>query len=432
MKKWTKVTGLTVSAALLVTAVGCGTANDDDDTAGADKVNIIITNGKGEIAAQWTKMAEAFMRANPNITVEAYSNEVGDTIGQFDKLTKSGKTVTVAMVEPSSVAAGGKYVDLAADLSGEAWTDLTESEFEVDGKVRGFPFAIEGFGIVFNRAVVEKAVGGAFDEKSIKTRDQLEALFKKVQASGIAKPVAYQTEAWSVANHYISQFVNQSDDPARVVKAVADGSLKLADNAQFKGLLDTMDLLKSPTYNVYGARPLGQYYDAAHVLVGNGKAAFLFNGNWAYDSLKAQAGADYGFIAVPVGNDAGNRVNGKLTAGPTQVLLVNKKASKAEQSAGKKFLQWLVDSDEGKKLLVTDAQVISAFSNNMLSVTNPLGKNLSSYIAAGAVVPFSTNYIVSGDYFNVIGPEVQKYIAGKLSRAELAAAIEKYHASKKK
>jgi raffinose/stachyose/melibiose transport system substrate-binding protein len=342
-------------------------------------------------------------------------------------LTKSGKTVTVAMVEPSSIFKGGKYYDIASDLTGSKWIAQTSDAFKVEGQVRGFPFAIEGFGIVFNRAVVEKAIGGKFDEKSIKTRAQLEALFKKVQASGIKFPVAYQTEAWSVGNHYMSQFLHQGAGEEATLDAIGQGKLKLAKNATFNGLLDTMDLLASPKYNVYGARVLGSYYDQAHVKVGDGSAAFLFNGNWAYDSLKAQKGADYGFIAVPQDNNANNPYNGKLTAGPTQLLIINKKASKAEQAAGKRFLDWIVFSKSGQDFLVNKSQIISAFKNNPNKVTNPLGANLASYIAAGKTVPFSTNYINAGDYYNIIGPAVQKYLAKKSSRTQLAKVIEDYH-----
>jgi raffinose/stachyose/melibiose transport system substrate-binding protein len=419
LKKTVKGLALTAALALAVTSIPM--------MASAAKTTIIITNGKGEIAAQWKAAAAQFSKQNPDIEVQAYSQEVGDSLGPFDKLTKSGKTVTVAMVEPSSVYKGGKYYDIAADLSGSKWIAQTGDSAVVDGKVKGFPFAIEGFGIVFNRAVVEKAIGGKFDEKSIKTRAQLEDLFKKVQKSGVKFPVAYQTEAWSVGNHYISQFLHQGAGEEATLDAIGQGKLKLAKNATFNGLLDTMDLLASAKYNVYGSRVLGQYYDQAHVKVGNGDAAFLFNGNWAYDSLKAQPGADYGFIAVPQDNNANNKYNGKLTAGPTQLLIVNKKASAAEQAAGKKFLDWIVFDKNGQDFLTNKSQIISAFKNNPYSVTNPLGANLASYIKAGKTVPFSTNYINAGDYFNIVGPAVQKYLAKKSSRAQLAKVIENYH-----
>ena len=106
---------------LAVTLAACGgsksaePANESSGTTGnsangskeagpeQEKVEIIITNGKGEIASQWEQAAKDFMAANPNITVVAQSAAVGDTLSILDKLTASGETVTIAMLEPSGV-----------------------------------------------------------------------------------------------------------------------------------------------------------------------------------------------------------------------------------------------------------------------------------------------------------------------------------------
>ncbi|WP_309119629.1 ABC transporter substrate-binding protein [Paenibacillus sp.] len=393
----------------------------------AEPVNIIITNGKGEITSQWEQAAKDFMAANPDITVETRSAAVGDALNVFDMMTASGKTVTIAMFEPS--AALNKYKDVYSDLSNEQWVSETDSALKNEqGQVVGFPFAIEGFGLVYNKQVVEKAVGGAFDPFSIDTRDKLVELFDKLQASGVTYPVAYQTESWSVSNHYSTQFINQAADPTEIVKQLEAGTLDLASNATWNGYYDTMDLLASKKYNKYGERPLGSYYDDAHVSVGKGESAVLFNGNWAYDSLQAVAGDDFGFIPVPVDNDPANPLNGKIAAGATQVLVINKAAKPEEQEAAKKFLNWLVYDAAGQDFIVNKSQVISAFKNNPNKVTNPLGAAIGDAIANSRTMPFSTNYVLAEEWNTIIGPEVQKYIAGKNAREDLAKFIQNYYA----
>jgi len=193
-----------------------------------------------------------------------------------------------------------------------------------------------------------------------------------------------------------------------------------------------MDLLASKQYNKYGDRPLGTYYDDAHLAVGKGESAILFNGNWAYDSLKAVAGDKFGFIPVPVDNNAENPLNNKIVAGPTQVFLVNKKATSAEQAAAKKFLNWLVDDKAGQDFVVNKSQIVSAFKSNPNKVTNPLGIAISDAIAKDKTVPFSTNYINAADYGSILGADVQKYIGKKETRAELAKAFTNYYNTKKK
>lgn len=440
MKK-TVVTVLT--AALAVGMTACGTSSKDSAgtsapataspgaaASGQEKVTIIITNGKGEIASQWEQAAKDFMAANPNITVEAHSGAVGDTLGILDKLTASGKKVTVAMLEPSAIL--NKYKDWGIDLSKEKWLEETKDGVkDAKGQVVGFPFAIEGFGLVYNKKVVEKAVGGTFDPYSINTRDKLKELLDKIKASGVKYPVAYQTEAWSVSNHYSTQFLNQAEDGNTIVSQLKEGKYDLAGNAVWNGYYDTMDLLASKEYNKYGERPLDKVYDDAHLSVGKGEAAMLFNGNWAFDSLKAVAGDSFGFIPVPVDNNASNPLNNKIVAGPTQILAINKEATPAQQEAAKKFLNWLVYEKAGQDFLVNKSQVISAFKNNPNRVTNPLGVAIADAISKGKTLPFSTNYVVADDWFKIIGPDVQKYLVKKETRADLAKAIQTYYTTKK-
>ncbi|QWU17934.1 raffinose/stachyose/melibiose transport system substrate-binding protein [Paenibacillus sophorae] len=414
---------------LVASLTACGGSGNSDNTAAESnggKVNIVIVNGKGEIASQWEQAAKDFMAANPDITVEAVSGAVGETVNLLDKLTASGKTVTLAMMSPDSIV--NKYKDFGIDLSGEKWNqDTVYGVKDANGKVAGFPFSIEGFGLVYNKSVVEKAVGGTFDPYSINTRDKLKALLDKIQASGVKYPVAYQTENWSVANHYSTQFLNQAEDPNTIVEQLKAGTFDLASNAVWNGYYDTMDLLVSKTYNKYGERPLGKYYDDAHLSVGKGESAILFNGNWAFDSLKAVSGESFGFIPVPVDNNPDNPLNNKIAAGPTNILVINKAATTAQQEAAKKFLDWLVYDQKGQDFLVNQAQVISAFKNNPNKVTNPLGVAIAEAVQAGKTLPFSSNYVKVEDWGNILAPDIQKYIAQKESRADLAKAIETYY-----
>lgn len=428
MKKLLSIT-LACLFSLSLFSIGAVNVNAAAKKSG-EKVTIIITNGKGEIATQFAQAAKDFMAANPDITVEPYSVAVGDTVNIFDKLTTSGKVVTLAMMEPNAVT--DKYKDFGLDLKNEKWNKDTVYGFKnPQGQVVGFPFAIEGFGLVYNQKVLNKAVKGTFDPWTINTRDKLKGLLDKLKASGIKYPIAYQTEAWSVANHYSSQFINQASDPNKFVNELKSGKFDFAKNPVWNGYYDTMDLLASKTYDKYGERPLGQYYDDAHLSVGKGECAILFNGNWAYDSLKAVAGDTFGFMPVPVDNNPKNPMNNKIVAGPTQVFLINKNATKAQQDAAKKYLDWLVYNKTGQDFVVNKSQIISAFKNNPYKVTNPLGAAIADALGKDRTMPFSTNYVSAQEYMNKLGPHVQKYIDKKETRAQLAKAFADYYKSKK-
>jgi len=424
---------LIVCLIMVLALAACGSKNNagttnNSQTGSNEKVTIVITNGKGEIASQWAQAAQDFMAKNPDIIVEAHTQAVGDTLSIVDKLTASGKTVTLAMVAPDTV--NGKYKDFAADLSNEAWIAETNNAFaNADGEIVGFPFSIEGLGLVYNKKVVENAVGGTFDPFSINTRDKLIALLDQIKASGVEYPVAFQTENWSIANHYSTQFLNQNEAASETAAKLRNGELSLADNETWNGYYDTLEVLLSKEYNKYNERPIGVYYDDAHVSVGKGTSAMLFNGNWAYDSLQAVAGEEFGFIPVPVDNNPDNPLNNKIVAGPTNLLVVNKNATPEQQAAAKKFLDWIVFDEAGQNFLVNEAQVISAFKNNSNKVANPLGSAIAEAVKEGKTADFALNYTNAEDWSIKLAPDVQKYVVQKLTRAELAKVIEDYFKS---
>lgn len=124
-------------------------------------------------------------KENPNITVEVIPATAGQS--PFEKVTSmyaSGNAPTMAMLDPGDIA---KFKDKFLDLSSEKWVsdaiDGALNAATVDGKVIAFPFAVEGYGLIYNKAVLDKAYGGNFDPSSIKTRDALEEAFKKSRSN---------------------------------------------------------------------------------------------------------------------------------------------------------------------------------------------------------------------------------------------------------
>ena len=60
-----------------------------------------------------------------------------------------------------------KFKDRILDLTSETWMkDAVENSTaatKFDGKNYAFPFSIEGYGFIYNKNVLDKAVGGTFD-----------------------------------------------------------------------------------------------------------------------------------------------------------------------------------------------------------------------------------------------------------------------------
>ncbi|SHF29653.1 carbohydrate ABC transporter substrate-binding protein, CUT1 family [Caldanaerobius fijiensis DSM 17918] len=438
MKK-SKILSIVLSAALLVSLLaGCstkssntGNSNTTTSAKGSETVKITFLNSKGEIQTQLEDAAKAFTKENPNITVEVLPAPAGQS--PFEKVMamySAGNAPTLAMLDPGDIA---KFKDKFLDLSGEKWVadaiDWTLSVARVDGKVIAFPLAVEGYGFIYNKAVLDKAFGGNFDPKSIRTRNDLENAFKKVEASGV-KALEISPMDWSLGAHFLTiAYADQSKDPAQVDKFLADmkaGKVDLANNKVFNGLMDTFDMMKK--YNIDKNDPLSPTYDRGPELIGKGEVGFWFMGNWAWPQIKTfDTNGQYGFIPVPISNNPGDYGNSQIAVGPSKFIGIDKTQNNAaQQDAAKKFLNWLVYSQAGQDALVNKANVIPAFKNITLEPQDPLAKSIKQYMEEGNTLKLEFNTILPSDHWSKLGASMQKYLAGKIDRKGLIGEITDY------
>lgn len=423
--KWMKV--LALSLAVMMFAAACGKNEQQESGSG---VEITLLNSKGEIQAQLESAAAAFKEDYPNITLEIIPVPAGQS--PFEKasaLYASGNPATITMLDTGDVE---KFKDRILDLSGEKWmadaVDRSTSLTTFDGKNYAFPLAIEGYGFIYNKAVIDQAVGGSFDPAAITTIDALEQLFQKIEASGKA-PLIVSPMDWSLGAHYLPlAYAGQSSDPAAVARFVEDlkaGNIDLASNSVFNGLLDTFDLMAK--YNIDKESPLSGTYERGPEVLGKGEVGIWFQGNWAWPQISSfdTANGQYGFLPVPVSNNADDFGNTQISSAVSKRLVLDKEKNTAEQqAAAKTFLEWMVYSEKGQDFLVNQANIIPAFKNIKLEAKDPLAKSISDYIARGKSEESMST--LPADHWAKVGASMQKYLAGAADRATLFAEIQDY------
>lgn len=284
MKKSKLVSILTTAVLTVSLLAGCGSSGGsstgDKDSAGKN-VKITFLNTKGEIATQLEDATKAFTKENPNITVDIVQAGAGES--PFQKVSSmyaAGNAPSLSMLDPNDIP---KFADKFADLSSEKWAkDASEGALDaakIDGKQVGFPLSIEGFGLIYNKTVLDKA---GVDPTTIKTTKDLEAAFQKIQGIGVS-PMVLSPMDWSLGAHFLPiAYLDQSKEAGAADKFVQDikaGKADLSSNAVFNGLMTTFDVLKAN--NIDKAAPLAGTYEKAPEYLGTGKAAFWFMGNWA-------------------------------------------------------------------------------------------------------------------------------------------------------
>ena len=148
----------------------------------------------------------------------------------------------------------------------------------IGGKQVGVPSTAEAFGLLYNKKVLDAA---GVDPSTIKTRADLEAAFKTLEAKGY-NAVHFSAIWWSLGAHFTNIFHASAgkthEARLAVLDGLSDGTKSLSSDPTFKNWLATFDLLKK--YNKSKVNLTDTEYDASIADLSGGKYGFLFQGNW--------------------------------------------------------------------------------------------------------------------------------------------------------
>ena len=407
--------------------------SDPDDDAKED-ITITFLCTKGEIIAELEELAAIYSNATAGVTVEIIPAPVGKS--PFEIMTtmlNSGNAPTLAMVDPGDVPV---FKEIFAVLDDEAWiADTSEAMLgaaTVDGNVYAFPFTVEGFGFIYNKAVLDEAFGGSFDPSTITSRAALKDAFDKVVASGKDALIVSPMD-WSLGAHlFIYNYLHAAElDQANTDEMFASlkaGTFDLANNASFNSWVDTFDVLIE--YNSAKSDPLAVTYEKGPEVLGKAEVGFWFMGNWAWPQINEfdTVNGEYGFIPYPMSDTSDEfNQNAVVVFATKQVGIETTQNTPEQQAAAKDFLNWLVYDSVGQDAYVNGLNVLSAFSNITLPAPDPLAQSLADGMAAGKTIDAATTFqAFPGDHWSVVGAALQKYLSGYSNRAELAADIAAY------
>lgn len=417
----------TILAASMLTSVfvGCSstsskTGNDTNEGAG-DKV-VKVFQLKVEINDALQQLAKKY-EEETGVKVEVTSVGGGADYGAALKAEfQKGSEPDIFMIQGAGdLEVWSHKVD---DLSSEKWISNavkgTLDTVTKDGKVYGMPVATEGYGLIYNKEILDKA---SIDPKSIDTFDKLKAAVEKLDANkadlGLDNVISYTTkEFWVTGNHTFNIGLAAQENPTQFTKDYIDGKTDIVNNQGFKDWMNLVDLLCK-----YGGGATLDTIDYS-TQVGNfalGKTAFLHQGNWVSGDL-AGLGADFdmGFIPLAINNDT--TISGSIPVGVPMYWTVNKDS--AANAEAKAFLDWMVTSETGQKALVEDMSMIPAFTNFNAETQDKLAKSIIEYNNAGKTLPWAFTNLPDGFNKEKLAPIFSKYAKGEIDQAAMLEEIQ--------
>lgn len=310
------------------------------------------------------------------------------------------------------------------DLSNEPWKSKavngTLDTVTKDGKVYGMPVATEGYGLIYNKSILDDA---GIDPSTIDTFSKLKAAFETLEGKkadlGLDYVVSYTTkETWVTGNHTFNIPLALQEKPDEYVQSYIAGTADVVNNQAFIDWMNLVELLCT-----YGGGASLDTIDYS-TQVGNfalGKTAFLHQGNWVAGDLKGlEVDFDMGFVPFAVNEDTTQ--SGSIPVGVPMYWTVNKD-SKVNAEA-KAFLDWMVTSETGQKALIEDMNMIPAFTNFTIESSDVLAQSIMKFNNAGKTIPWAFTNLPDGFTMEKVGPIFSKFAKGEIDKSQMLQEIE--------
>lgn len=400
-----------VVLAMVFVLSACGNTGSGGSQSNKDgKVTVNILQSKVEFKEQFESAAEKFMKENPDINIEV------ETIGGGNDYSQVLKSKIASKSEPDIFNINGKE-DL--DYHKDRLLELTTmdsvkkvldknllSPVSLDDKTFGVPMNQEGYGIIYNKEIFEKA---NIDVESIKSLDDLKKVAKKIdsQKEDLNIEAAFALpgkEKWVLSDHAASVFLTDDFDNT-IEKAVQSKSLPFSKSDQLKKYLDIQkDFSKQPVGSI-------DYSQQVEELFSTGKVAMIQQGNWAYptiESVNPELAENIGIFPIPVDNEM------KMPVGVSAYWAVNSKSDEKVQEASKKFIDWLYTEDEGKKVILNEFKFIPVHKDyDTEKIADPLSKEIYKYAEEGETSQWIFKGYPTGYTNDSLGSYLQNYVIGE-------------------
>jgi len=398
-----------------------------------DPVEVTILGTiKGEIGEPFEEAVAAYNASQDQYEIVSVPMDGSNPVEKMTTLYASGNATTMMVMGQEFGLFQENLLDLSdAEFSQHALPG-TQDLVTVDGAIYGMPVTVEAFGLLYNKAVLDEAVGGDFDPASIQTRTDLRELFEQVQALDGVEAIHVSPMDWSLGAHFTNiLFSPQSADREErfdFYEAIQSGDVSLMDNEVFNGWLDTLDLMLE--FNANARSPLSPDYDQGTLALANGEAGFWFMGNWAYPQLvEINPDVEFGILPVPISDDAATYGNTQISVGVPLYIVIDESQSSPEEQAGAiDFLNWLISSEDGQNYYVNEFNFIPVYDTFEIAPADSMSRQILSFVEAGETLEWM-NMQYPPDGWPSMGASMQKYLVDQVDRGELAEELEDYWAN---
>ncbi len=392
------------------------------------KGSVYFLNFKPEVSEIWEELAKIYKEeTGVEVKVKTAAS------GTYEQTLKSeiAKTDAPTLFQINGPVGYQTWKDYCLDLSKtNLYSWLLDKSLAVSSGegVYGIPYVVEGYGIIYNDAIMKKYFALSDKAVSISSTSEIKD-FATLKA--VVEDMTAKKDALGIEGVFASTSLTPGED-WRWQTHLAN--LPVYYEYKDKGINDTqkLDFTYSANYkNIFdlyinnsGTVPTmlgGKSVTDSMAEFALGKVAMVQNGNWAWGQISGVAGnvvleSDIKFMPIYTGV-AGEESQG-LCTGTENFFCVSSKASKADQEATIAFVEWLFNSDIGKDYVTNKFGFIAPFSTfkEDEKPTDPLAKEVIRYMEDTSLTSVSWNFtsFPSQTFKDNFGAALLEYVQGNI------------------
>lgn len=376
-----KILALSLTGAMLLTCLaGCGDSKNGTDT-GDNKAakEVYFLNFKPEIADVYKKIAEDYKKEKGvELKVKTAAS------GTYEQTLKSemAKSDAPALFQINGPIGYKSWKDYCADLKDtDLYKHLNDKSLAVtsgDG-VYGIPYTVEGYGIIYNKAIIDKYcslpdkkanIKSAEDIKDFKTlKTVVEDMQKnkdKLGIKGVFASTSLSTgNAWRWDTHLANvplyyEFKDKAGSGSVIDAGLAAKTIDFKYGDNYKNIFDLYINNSCTEKGLLGSKTV----DDSMAEFALGDCAMVQNGNWGWSQVAKVSGNTVqasDIKMLPIYTGTSNDSKQGICVGTENYFAVNSKLSKEKQQAAEDFMNWLFTSDTGRKYVVNDLGFMAPF-----------------------------------------------------------------------
>ena len=425
MKKKRFVASLMTLAMLVTMLSGCSFGSSSKKV-----TQIYFLSCKPEVKSVWEEVSAAYEKET-GIKLKVLTAADGN----HERTLKAelAKKDYPTMFQINGPVEYGRWKNYCMDLSDtKLYSWLLDKSMAVTGDngkgVYGIPYVVEGYGIIYNNAIMEKYFALSDRSSQIKSMDEINNF-------AALKEVAEDMQAHKSELGIEGVFGSTSLAPGESWRWHTHlMNIPVTYELQEKNVsdLDTLDFTYSDefknVFDLYVNNSCTAPLDLASKTVedsmtefAQGKVAMIQNGNWGWTQIESADGnvvneEDAKYMPIYTGME-GEESQG-LCIGTENYICINSQATDEEKQASIDFLEWLYSSKEGKKFVTEKFGFIPPFNTFKESEypSNPLAVEVLKYMndSSKKSVPWNFVTFPNQKFKDNMGSDLTLYVSGEM------------------